>query len=332
MADTRRNDVLGLNELKLYDCLLKQYIDNVKARVSSNQIDELFNSIPSFASATDQQIADIINGYYNGTYSLEDIQKSWHLGDTRDISLSAIGTSGNGWTDLESHRAQTVTIQIIDFEHDDLTTSINGKTKALITVDLKNCLRDATVGDFEGQNNTEVGIMQFNLYDSDNNYLQRSWKLCDRRAWCNDGFYNALPSYIRSLVKLVDKKTYSGNPGWANQNLPAPTLEITSDKVFILSENEFQCGVANSTRINMQTEGFPYKFYDDNMDYMDTYQHRPDNVQSKLPAYANDYEPDKPYTAPIWFRSPGRGVGFFCYFTGTASSTSWYPFAPAFCL
>lgn len=147
------------------------------------------------------------------------------------MTIDSIATSGtynnNTWSVPESHRSQTIEVEILDFNHDELTTPINGKTKALMTVDIKDCLRDATGADDDGYNNTENGIM--NLTETN----VGGWRDSAIRKWCNGGFYQALPNYIRNLVKPVNKLS---GLGWGNAN----EIVTTSDYIFLPSEIEVQ--------------------------------------------------------------------------------------------
>ena len=244
------NNILRFSELRYYDQKIKEYISNLirniggggsssggentdEAPDNSEAIEELFPiTLASWTTGTDQEIAEMINKYYNGQLSLEQIQEVWHVGDTREITISSIGTSGDGWSGLESHREQTVLLQILDFEHDNLTTPINNKEKALITVDLKNCLKDANTSDVDGANsNTERGVM------NSTRTTVGGWKESARRKWCQDGFYNSLPTYIKNLVKTVDKVTFEGHVGDTITVTP-DMMETTSDSIFLLSEIE----------------------------------------------------------------------------------------------
>lgn len=173
-----------------------------------------------WSTGTDEEIIAMVNAYYSGKFTLEDVKSVWHLGDTRSVDLSAMTATGVG----ESHRAQTVEFQILDFDHDTLTTPVGSITKALITVDMKNCLRDANVTDITGSYNTENGYM------NSTNTNVGGWTSCARRTWCNNVFYNALPSYFKSLVKPVDKLTKSGNQ--------SDIINTDSDYCFLLSEIE----------------------------------------------------------------------------------------------
>ena len=204
-----------------------------------------------WSAATDAQIVNMINAYYDGHITLDDVKSVWSIGDCRDMDISAIAASGGSgssvWNVGESHRAQTLQARIIDFNHDTLHTPINGITKALITVDLKNFLRDATVTDNNGQNNTENG------YQNPTDTNEGGWNGCARRAWCNNGFYGALPSYIRNIVKEVDKPSSSGGS--------SPTLITSVDKVFVPSMIEIFGVEYGNYQQALTGEGSWYELY-----------------------------------------------------------------------
>ena len=288
--------------------------------ITNAQIDALFPTptptptLVAFDTGTDSEIAAMINGYYDGTFTLADIQSVWDVGDTRDISRSAIaasGGSGDGaWTVGESHIAQTATIQILDFAHDDLTTAEGEITKALITVDLKDCLNDGTDAE-----NGYMGLAGTSPYP----YL---WQYSARRAWCNNGFYNALPGYIKNLVKPVDKLTgrYGG-----------PTLGTTSDKVFFLSEYEIYGSVLYSkepSQADPRYEGSQYELYETAAN------------RYKGPAWTQGAN-----SAPYWERSPQALNDNPSYYqfccrveqggqqgSNSADTNEFNSIAPAFCM
>ncbi len=253
----------------------------------------------SWSSGTDDEIADMVDAYYSGDFSLEDVKSVWSVGDVRNVDLSAMAATGVG----ESHRAQTVQVQIIDFDHDTLTTSINGKTKALITVDLKNCLRDASVSDTQGSSNTEHGYMNATAVNN------TGWAQSMRRTWCNNIFYNALPSTIKSKVKSVAKLTSIGNG--------STTISAYSDKCFLVSEIE----IFGTTTYSVSGEGTQYAHY------------TTASNRYKLPKWGSSNSSDA-----WWERSPyGSSVTDFCLFgpngnTAAVDASNARGLAPAFCL
>ena len=253
-----------------------------------------------WSSGSDQEITDMINSYYNGEITLEDVKSVWSIGDVRNVDISAMTATGVG----ESHRAQTVEMEILDFDHDTLTTPVGNITKALITVDMKNCLRDANVTDTTGSSNTEHGYMN----SSSTNV--GGWTSCARRTWCNNVFYNALPAYFKSLVKPVDKLTSAGNT--------SATINTDSDYCFLLSEIE----IFGSVTYSKAGEGSQYAWFANAT-----------ANRYKLPKWSSSSVSDR-----WWERSPsGSNSDNFCrvYDFGSAGSnnaSNARGLAPACCL
>ena len=195
--------------------------------------------IVAFATGTDEEIADMIDAHYNNKINIADY---WAVGDIRTVHLSAMAATGVS----ESHRAQDVQFVIGDFEHDDLTTPINGHTKAAVTLLQKDCLMDADNASkpVNGENNTENGYMNSSGTNAG------GWKNCARRAWCNNVFFAALPSTWQSMIKIVNKK--SGTGGGSSSG-----TEITADKIFLAAEIE----IFGSRTYSVDGEGTQYQYY-----------------------------------------------------------------------
>lgn len=197
-----------------------------------------FFKIVTFADGTDEEIAKMVEAHYANKINIADY---WAVGDKRSVNLSAMSATYVG----ESHRAQTVQFAIADFEKDELSTPINGHTMAAITLTQVNCLMDATSANNSnnGSNDTEKGYM------NSTNTNVGGWKGCARRTWCNEIYYNALPSVFKSMVKEVNKKTSAGNQ--------SSTINTTKDKAFLLSESE----IYSSTTYSKPGEGSQYEYY-----------------------------------------------------------------------
>ena len=247
----------------------------------------------AWSSATDDQIVDIVNAYYDGTLTLDQIKAVWKVGDTRSISLDAMSTSGTGavskesWSVGESHRAQTVEITIADFDHDTLSTATGGKTKALLTWTQKNCLRASGISDIDGSNNSEHGYM------NSSNTNSGSWNGCARRKWCNGAYYDAFPSKLKGLLKQVDKQTC--------QSYNSSTLQTSKDYIFLPSEWE----IFGSRSYAVAQEGTQYSYYTTTAN------------RYKLPKWHSSYSSDR-----WWERSPYSGINYlFCavYIDGSAN-------------
>ena len=229
------------NDTVYYFALFPYSTDGVYNYDSGNRLlgEPTELKIVTFADGTDEEIAKMIQAHYNDKINIADY---WAVGDTRSVSLSAMSATGVG----ESHRAQTVQFVIGDFNHDDLATPINGHTKAAVTLLQKDCLMDASNASnpVNGSSNTENGYM------NSSNTNNGGWKNCARRTWCNNVYFNALPSTWQSIVKTVNKK--SGTGGGSSSG-----TEITADKIFLAAEIE----IFGSRTYSVDGEGTQYQYY-----------------------------------------------------------------------
>ena len=257
-----------------------------------------FLKIVTFADGTDEEIAAMMQAHYDNKINIADY---WAVGDKRSVNLSAMSATYVG----ESHRAQTVQFAIADFGKDELSTPINGHTMVAITLTQVNCLMDATSASnsTNGSNDTEKGYM------NSSNTNVGGWKDCARRKWCNEVYYNALPSVFRSMVKEVNKKTSAGNQ--------SSTINTTKDKAFLLSEIE----IYGSTTKSVSGEGSQYEYYKTTAN------------RYKLPKWISDR-----VSHIYWDRSPygGNDASFCCagsYGDATDNyAINAYGFAPCLCI
>lgn len=257
-----------------------------------------FLKIVTFADGTDEEIAAMMQAHYDNKINIADY---WAVGDKRSVNLSAMSATYVG----ESHRAQTIEFAIADFGKDELSTPINGHTMAAITLTQVNCLMDATSASNSnnGSNDTEKGYM------NSSNTNVGGWKDCARRKWCNEVYYNALPSVFKSMVKEVNKKTSAGNQ--------SNTINTTKDKAFLLSESE----IYGSTTYSKAGEGSQYEYYKTTAN------------RYKLPKWNSDR-----VSHIYWDRSPyGDSAAVFCsvYVSGGAgydNASYACGFAPCLCI
>ena len=258
-----------------------------------------FFKIVTFADGTDEEIAKMIQAHYNNKINIADY---WAVGDIREISLSAMSATYVG----ESHLSGTYKFAIADFDHDDLTTPLNGHTKAAVTLTQVDCLMDISNRNnpVNGKNNTENG------YIHNINSNNCGWKDCQRRNWCNEIYYNAIVG-LKDIVKEVNKKTSAGGG--------SSTIVTTADKVFLLSEIECSNGTTNSAL----GEGKQYQYYKNAVA----------NIY-KLPKWDSSY-----VTNVWWLRSPIlNSDNYFCRvnaggsISGSYDSTSPAGIAPCFCI
>ena len=261
-----------------------------------------------FETATDAQLAAMLDSYYNGYYDTTEIEtlKSTYMpiGAKRTIHLSAM-SAYSPLTDV--HHADNYDVVIIGHEHDNLKTpSSSGKTKALLTLQLDRILYKNTTD--------ETYTSDYPAVEDEGGYMNSTatnvggWTNCARRSWCNNIFINALPTDIKSLVKTVNKLTSAGNQ--------SSTIETTEDDIFLLSEIE----VFGRLNYSKAGEGSQYEYFT-----------TASNINKK-PSY-------KTYVNAYWWeRSPHESnVTAFCkaHANGNPNydtATDPYGLAPAFCI
>lgn len=188
------------------------------------------------------QIAAMLNAHYAGEIN---IVNYWSVGDTRIETLEEIPAG----TLSKDEPYQTITLTIIDFNHDILETPINNKTRAAITV-LTSPLK--TLNYLGSGQSLENIIIQ-----SENDIRNMMWKKWDRRTWCNTDFYNTLPTQMKNSIKTVIKysQTYTLINIYDTSDTITNTagtyiveVDTSSDKVFLLSAPE----IARSTMSNKE--------------------------------------------------------------------------------
>lgn len=210
---------------------------NIAEYGNSYNVELSFIKIVTFADGTDAEIMAMIEAHYNNKINIADY---WAVGDIREIGLSAMSARYVG----ESHLSGTYKFAIADFDHDDLTTPLNGHTKAAVTLTQVDCLMDIDNRNnpVKGENNTENGYIN----SSDTN--AGGWKECERRKWCNEIYYNAIIG-VKDIVKEVNKKSTVGSE--------SSTIVTTADKVFLLSEIE----IFGNKKYSAAVEGNQYQYF-----------------------------------------------------------------------
>lgn len=257
-------------------------------------------TIKPWATATDAEIADMLTAHYNGLIDLS-TEEGWEVGSKRSIALSAMSATGVS----ESHHADSYDFVIIGHKHDDLTTPINGITKAAITIQLDRILFTDTTTEYDSSYDTahEYGYM------NSTNTNAGGWTSCARRTWCNSVFLGALPQTIQDTIKQVDKKTSAGSQ--------SSTINTDHDKIFLLSEIE----IFGTTTYSFSGEGTQYQ-------YFTTASNR-----YKKPRYNSSY-----VSGHWWERSPlSSNSNIFCIvnFDGSADynrASNARGVVPAFCM
>lgn len=147
-------------------------------------------TLVSWTTGTDAEIKAMVDAYYDGTFSLQDIKSVWNVGDEREVSLPAMAATGVG----ESHVAQTVKFVIMNFGGKKLAS--DGTTDVLAIVGQKNLLANGTSGEGGYINSTGTN--------------NGGWNACARRTWCNSVYKNAVPETLRTIFKEFNNVTANG--------------------------------------------------------------------------------------------------------------------------
>lgn len=170
----------------------------------------------TFADGTDAEISAMLNAHYNGDIN---IGNYWSVGDERVIQLSA--TTANAPYSSVNHAAQQMTIVILDIEHDNLVTPVNGRTKAAITVGCKEMLgNNGTLEEEYYWGSSHVPVVNSDDYGES-----------PLREYLNNDFKNSLPSTFRSMIKTVEKSNLA-------THISSSLLTISRDDVFLPSYPE----------------------------------------------------------------------------------------------
>lgn len=184
--------------------------------------------IVTWASGTDAQIVAMVEAADAGKIDLTDY---WSIGDKRSVSLSAMAATGVG----ESHRAQNVVLLLADKNNSnyEYVTATSGRTYCNFVVHQESCLASTDSGTTL---DSEIGYMNSSGTNAG------GWNACARRTWCNNVYYNAIPSTLKSIFKQVKVKAMNGG------NQSGTTLVTSNDYCFLPAAKEVFYGtVPNDT-------------------------------------------------------------------------------------
>lgn len=255
--------------------------------------------IVTFADGTDAEITKMIEAHYAGKINIGDY---WAVGDKRTIHHNAMGATGVS----ESHKANDYAYVIIGIEHDILAPSIGVRTRAAITIQTERMLYLDTTTEYNSSYNVshECGYM------NSSNTNSGGWEGCARRAWCNNVYMHCLPTYIRNMMKRVEKSTSAGSQ--------SSTIEISKDYAFLPSEIE----IFGSTTYSFAGEGEQYQYFKNAT-----------ANRYKKPRYSSSY-----VSGYYWTRSPrSSGSDSFCLmnedgYAGANSASNAGGVAPCLCI
>lgn len=180
--------------------------------------------IKPFATATDAELADMLQAHYDGLIDLH-TEEGWDVGAERTVRLGAMLATGVD----ESHVEQDVTMVLMNKGGKTLS---DGTTECAFIVGQKNSL-------------LETGYMNSTLTSSG------GWKNSARRTWCNSVYYNAIPSGFKALLKEFTNQ--SGLGGGSSSG-----VEDTLDYCALPAEVE----VFGSQSYSVAGEGTRFKYYE----------------------------------------------------------------------
>lgn len=195
-----------------------------------------------WSNTPDNMIESLIAQHYAGTINLYDI---WDVGQTRTVQLSAM-PAGN----FIAHAAQNVTFKLAKKGGKTLKTPINGHTECVFT--------------FTTSTLNEVGSDITFVYNpseaiSHGYYPQYPlWTNCLRRQWCNTTYKNAIPAYLRNVLKSHNVTNnsaypyieyYKGNYGLG----PVATISINNSSEsgddYLSFPSYIECGGTDGNRV-----------------------------------------------------------------------------------
>lgn len=188
--------------------------------------------VKPWATATDAELAEIIQAYYDGVLTRSDIEAVWSIGDERSVSLSAMQHMPQT-TIYPDHVAQTIKMVIMNFGGKKLSS--DHATDVLAIIGQKNGLANGTTKEDGGLNSART------------NY--GGWDSCDRRTWCNETYRAAIPTDFRALFKQFDNKSNAGNKS---------TTIITSSDYFALAARVEVDGTTTAIYVD---EGTQFDYY-----------------------------------------------------------------------
>lgn len=227
-ADTSASpyEITGLTNDVVY--YVKVYSYNAKGRYAAGGAisatpSEL--SIVPWATGSYEDIKKMLDAHYAGRINIEDY---WAVGDIRYVTLGAMRNDGQIVTSSQPEILRGA--MIIGFNHDNLTTPINERTKAAVTVDF---IKNLQAGWY------------INRYSVDGAY---SWKSSNVHKKFCPIYVSALEPDLRDMIKTVNKENrYYGND----------IVDYTQDNAFLLSEWEY---TGNSV-VGKGKEGEQYQYY-----------------------------------------------------------------------
>ena len=141
--------------------------------------------IPSWSTGTDAEIVQAVARHYAGEINLREF---WSVGDERTVYLHAMDATSV----RENHEAQTITMVLMNAGGKELAFHEGGYDECAFIVGQKNSLK-------------EYGSMNSSSSNTG------GWDSSDRRTWCNEVYYNAIPETLRPIFKQHYNRTADGS-------------------------------------------------------------------------------------------------------------------------
>lgn len=181
-------------------CYCRQFPYNAKHQYQTQLVGAVATNDPIYGISLDPVLEN------NSWAKIAEVSETgaaanvWQVGDTKDIVVGG----------------ETLTVEIVGFDHDDLA---DGSGKAGITFGLKNLMTNTR--QMNSTNTNAGGFTGSDMYD-----------------WLQSTLLNSLPSDLRAVLKSVNKKTSAGNQ--------SSTINTNAMKIFLFSEIEIFGSVAFS--------------------------------------------------------------------------------------
>ena len=181
-------------------CYCRQFPYNAKHQYQTQLVGAVATNDPVYGTSLDPVLEN------NSWDKIAEASESgiasdvWQVGDTKDIVVGD----------------ETLTVEIVGFDHDDLS---DGSGKAGITFGLKNLM--ANTRKMNSSNTNTGGFTGSDMYE-----------------WLQGTLLNSLPSDLQAVLKSVNKKTSAGNK--------SSTINTNAMKIFLFSEIEIFGTVTHS--------------------------------------------------------------------------------------
>ncbi len=157
-------------------------------------------TIPSWADATYEEIATLLDLHYSGRIDLTDY---WAVGDERVVPLSSMHTyvsadSAEAGYSGEDTASRNVTITLTHAGGKELRTPINGRTECAFQWDVKEAFPTYSVPYANERLDVcfDDTFVSYDTEDNEGGYGQETI-----REWLNDEYFGALPEEFRAICK-----------------------------------------------------------------------------------------------------------------------------------